>query len=86
MQIGFESYADAFAKHMVDGDLLLLLTEKELEQDLQMSSALLRKRFIRELESLKVSFSLGNPHLIHSFRFICLENLDRKMEQKQLSW
>lgn len=58
MQIGFESYADAFAKHMVDGDLLLLLTEKELEQDLQMSSALLRKRFIRELESLKASFSL----------------------------
>lgn len=39
---------------MVDGDLLLLLTEKELEQDLQMTSALLRKRFIRELESLKV--------------------------------
>ncbi|EJW85320.1 hypothetical protein WUBG_03770, partial [Wuchereria bancrofti] len=59
--IGFEPYADAFAKHMVDGDLLLLLTEKELEQDLQMSSALLRKRFIRELESLKASFtSFGN--------------------------
>ncbi|VDN35567.1 unnamed protein product, partial [Gongylonema pulchrum] len=54
-KIGFESYAEAFAKHMVDGDLLLLLTEKELEQDLQMTSALLRKRFIRELESLKIA-------------------------------
>lgn len=51
---------------MVDGDLLLLLTEKELEQDLQMSSALLRKRFIRELESLKASFSsFRNIVLIH---------------------
>ncbi|VDN23644.1 unnamed protein product, partial [Gongylonema pulchrum] len=54
-KIGFEPYAEAFAKHMVDGDLLLLLTEKELEQDLQMTSALLRKRFIRELESLKIA-------------------------------
>lgn len=39
---------------MVDGDLLLLLTEKELEDDLEMKSGLLRKRFMRELESLKV--------------------------------
>ncbi|VDN54973.1 unnamed protein product [Dracunculus medinensis] len=59
-KIGFESYADAFAKHMVDGDLLLLLTEKELEQDLQMTSALLRKRFIRELESLKIAADYGS--------------------------
>ncbi|KAM3723297.1 NAD(+) hydrolase [Dirofilaria immitis] len=59
-KIGFEPYADAFAKHMVDGDLLLLLTEKELEQDLQMSSALLRKRFIRELESLKIAADYGS--------------------------
>lgn len=39
---------------MVDGDLLLLLTEKELENDLEMKSTILRKRFNRELESLKV--------------------------------
>jgi hypothetical protein len=39
---------------MVDGDLLLLLTEKELEEDLDIKSGLLRKRFMRELESLKV--------------------------------
>uniref|UniRef100_A0A9J2PKY0 ADP-ribosyl cyclase/cyclic ADP-ribose hydrolase n=1 Tax=Ascaris lumbricoides TaxID=6252 RepID=A0A9J2PKY0_ASCLU len=60
LKIGFESYADAFAKHMVDGDLLLLLTEKELEQDLQMTSALHRKRFIRELESLKIAADYGS--------------------------
>uniref|UniRef100_A0A915ALS3 ADP-ribosyl cyclase/cyclic ADP-ribose hydrolase n=1 Tax=Parascaris univalens TaxID=6257 RepID=A0A915ALS3_PARUN len=59
-KIGFESYADAFARHMVDGDLLLLLTEKELEQDLQMTSALHRKRFIRELESLKIAADYGS--------------------------
>lgn len=40
---------------MVDGDLLLLVTEKELEFDIEMKSGLLRKRFMRELESLKVS-------------------------------
>lgn len=41
---------------MVDGDLLLLLTEKDLEEDLSIKSGLLRKRFMRELESLKVCF------------------------------
>lgn len=40
---------------MVDGDILLHLNEKELERDIGMSSGLHRKRFIRELESLKVS-------------------------------
>lgn len=40
---------------MVDGDLLLLLTEKELKDDLNMKSGILRKRFLRELESLKVN-------------------------------
>ncbi|KHJ88264.1 hypothetical protein OESDEN_11945 [Oesophagostomum dentatum] len=40
---------------MVDGDILLHLTEKELERDIGMSSGLHRKRFIRELESLKIA-------------------------------
>lgn len=40
---------------MVDGDLLLLLSEKDLEEDLDMKSGLLRKRFMRELESLKIA-------------------------------
>lgn len=54
VQIGFGQFSDTFAKNMVDGDLLLLITEKELEEDLGMKSGLLRKRFMRELESLKV--------------------------------
>uniref|UniRef100_A0A1I7XXR4 SAM domain-containing protein n=1 Tax=Steinernema glaseri TaxID=37863 RepID=A0A1I7XXR4_9BILA len=53
--IGFGQYAAAFEKNMVDGDLLLLLTEKDLQNDLGIKSGLLRKRFIRELESLKIA-------------------------------
>ncbi|KAI6241667.1 ADP-ribosyl cyclase/cyclic ADP-ribose hydrolase [Aphelenchoides fujianensis] len=37
------------------GPLLLRLTEKELEEDLNIKSGLLRKRFMRELESLKIA-------------------------------
>ena len=54
-QIGFGTFSQSFAAHMVDGDLLLLLTEKELQEDLGMHSGLLRKRFMRELESLKIA-------------------------------
>lgn len=54
MQIGFEQYAAAFGEQMVDGDLLLLLSDEELKADLGMRSSLLRKRFMRELEGLKV--------------------------------
>uniref|UniRef100_A0A915KQR1 ADP-ribosyl cyclase/cyclic ADP-ribose hydrolase n=1 Tax=Romanomermis culicivorax TaxID=13658 RepID=A0A915KQR1_ROMCU len=53
-QIGFENYAIAFQEQKVDGDLLLLLTDKELEVDIDMKSSLLRKRFMRELDSLKI--------------------------------
>lgn len=53
-KIGFGAYKETFLSNMVDGDLLLLLTEKELEEDLGISSGILRKRFMRELESLKV--------------------------------
>lgn len=55
---------------MVDGDLLLLLTEKELEDDLEMKSGLLRKRFMRELESLKVYFFYYKFPLILAFCFL----------------
>jgi len=64
-QIGFGTYSQAFAAHMVDGDLLLLLTEKELEEDLGMRSGLLRKRFMRELESLKIAADYGLVILIY---------------------
>ncbi|KAJ1372417.1 hypothetical protein KIN20_034578 [Parelaphostrongylus tenuis] len=53
--VGCEDYVDHFAKQMVDGDILLHLNEKELERDIGMSSGLQRKRFIRELESLKIA-------------------------------
>jgi hypothetical protein len=46
-QIGFGTFSQTFSSHMVDGDLLLLLTEKELEEDLEMRSGLLRKRWGR---------------------------------------
>uniref|UniRef100_A0A0N5BXX2 ADP-ribosyl cyclase/cyclic ADP-ribose hydrolase n=1 Tax=Strongyloides papillosus TaxID=174720 RepID=A0A0N5BXX2_STREA len=54
-KIGFEEYCEAFGKHKVDGDLLLLLNESELENDIGMKSGLLRKKFLRELESLKIA-------------------------------
>jgi hypothetical protein len=54
-KIGFGGYKEAFLSNLVDGDLLLLLTEKELEEDLGISSGILRKRFMRELESLKIA-------------------------------
>ena len=42
-------------EQMVDGDLLLLLTDHELKYDIGMESSLLRKRFMRELEGLKIA-------------------------------
>jgi AraC-like DNA-binding protein len=54
-KIGFKDFAASFEEQMVDGDLLLLLSDDELREDLGMSSRLLRKRFRRELDSLKVA-------------------------------
>ncbi|XP_053941162.1 NAD(+) hydrolase SARM1 isoform X1 [Cuculus canorus] len=39
--------------HQVDGDILLRLTEEELQEDLGMDSSITRKRFFRELTELK---------------------------------
>lgn len=50
---------------MVDGDLLLLITEKELESDIGIGSGLLRKRFMRELESLKVCKQFTTKNQCH---------------------
>jgi hypothetical protein len=58
-KIGFKDYAKEFERQMVDGDLLLLLTDEELERDIGMKSGLLRKRFQRELDSLKVAADYG---------------------------
>ncbi|UMM25180.1 hypothetical protein L5515_005108 [Caenorhabditis briggsae] len=54
-KIGFEEYVDKFANQKVDGDLLLQLTETDLRQDVGMVSGLHRKRFLRELQTLKVA-------------------------------
>jgi hypothetical protein len=74
-QIGFGTFSQAFAAHMVDGDLLLLLTEKELEDDLGMHSGLLRKRFMRELESLKIAADYGYVYSL--FKFFKKEKCNR---------
>ncbi|XP_041520088.1 NAD(+) hydrolase SARM1 isoform X2 [Microtus oregoni] len=50
-QIGFSQYCENFRQ--VDGDLLLRLSEEELQTDLGMKSSITRKRFFRELTELK---------------------------------
>ncbi|XP_068832836.1 NAD(+) hydrolase SARM1 [Capricornis sumatraensis] len=52
-QIGFSQYCENFRKQQVDGDLLLRLTDEELQTDLDMKSGITRKRFRRELTELK---------------------------------
>ncbi|XP_061461148.1 NAD(+) hydrolase SARM1 [Rhineura floridana] len=52
-QIGFVKYCPKFLEHQVDGDLLLRLTEEDLQGDLGMASSITRKRFFRELTELK---------------------------------
>lgn len=69
-KIGFGTFSQSFAAHMVDGDLLLLLTEKELQEDLGMHSGLLRKRFMRELESLKIAADYSNVDESHLDQFL----------------
>ncbi|XP_075760562.1 NAD(+) hydrolase SARM1 isoform X2 [Pelodiscus sinensis] len=52
-QIGFNKHCQSFLDHEVDGDLLLRLTETDLQEDLGMASSIVRKRFFRELTELK---------------------------------
>ncbi|XP_039742006.1 NAD(+) hydrolase SARM1 [Pteropus medius] len=52
-QIGFSQYCERFREQQVDGDLLLRLTEEELQTDLGMKSGITRKKFFRELTELK---------------------------------
>ena len=52
-KIGFEKHIDDILEIGVDGDLLLRLDESNLKNDLKMTNGILRKRFIRELNSLK---------------------------------
>ena len=51
--IGFSNFVDIFRSVGVDGDILLLLKDSCIKDDLEMSNGILRKRFQRELKSLK---------------------------------
>jgi len=54
LQIGFsKGVAEAFKEVGVDGDLLLLLDERNLKEDVRMGNGIHRKRFLRELKHLK---------------------------------
>ncbi|KAL5017129.1 hypothetical protein ScPMuIL_006718 [Solemya velum] len=54
-QIGFRQYAHRFQECQIDGDLLLLLTEEDLRESINMYPGLLRHRFLRELKNLKIT-------------------------------
>lgn len=68
-QIGFETYEKAFYESNVDGDLLLKLTDDNLQCDLGMTNGITRKRFERELQNLKkmADYSSRDTSSIHSF-------------------
>lgn len=52
-QAGFTEYCEVFRQVGVDGDLLLLLKEREIKEDLDMTNGIVRRRFQRELRNLK---------------------------------
>lgn len=52
--IDFQEYRDRFCHQMVDGDILLLLTEDDLKNEIGMVSGLHRTRFLRSLHTLKL--------------------------------
>ncbi|CAI9740814.1 NAD(+) hydrolase sarm1 [Octopus vulgaris] len=54
-QIGFTEYADRFEDCRVDGDLLLVISEYDLQDSIRMTPSITRKRFIRELKQLKTT-------------------------------
>ncbi|PVD31747.1 hypothetical protein C0Q70_07165 [Pomacea canaliculata] len=62
-QIGFPDYVESFKNSQVDGDLLLILTAEDLSSGLGMISSIVRKRFMRELKSLKITadYSASDP-------------------------
>ena len=54
-RIGFAEYVSVFEECGVDGDILLLLKDKDIKEDLGMTNGILRKRFLRELKNLRKS-------------------------------
>ena len=59
----------AFKETEVDGDLLLLLDERNLKEDLHIKNGIHRKRFLRELNNLKKSadYSSRDEHNVADF-------------------
>jgi len=58
-RIGFTEYVSVFEECGVDGDILLLLKDKDVKEDLGMKNGILRKRFLRELRNLRKSCDYG---------------------------
>jgi len=52
-KIGFCDFVSTFEQCGVDGDILLLLKDKDIKEDLDMQNGILRKRFLRELKILR---------------------------------
>ena len=46
LQVGFKDYVDTFLGCLVDGDILLMLTEDELQNSIGMMCKIARKRFV----------------------------------------
>jgi hypothetical protein len=46
LQVGFKDYVDTFLGCLVDGDILLRLTEDELQNSIGMTCKIARKRFV----------------------------------------
>ncbi|XP_063002802.1 NAD(+) hydrolase SARM1 [Elgaria multicarinata webbii] len=59
-QIGFTAYCKRFLEFEVDGDLLLRLTEQDVDCGLDMYPSIIRKRFLRELTELKTYASYSS--------------------------
>ncbi|XP_014246383.1 sterile alpha and TIR motif-containing protein 1 isoform X2 [Cimex lectularius] len=68
-QIGFAEYALNFTDSRVDGDLLLQLTEDNLMSDIGITNGIRRKRFTRELQTLKkmADYSSRDSSNLNSF-------------------
>ncbi|KAK6192206.1 hypothetical protein SNE40_003718 [Patella caerulea] len=54
-QVGFTKYKENFYEEQIDGDLLLTLNCDDLKDGLNMQNSVVRKRFMRELKSLKIT-------------------------------
>jgi len=51
--VGFKEFCPVFKECGVDGDLLLMLSDHDCQEDLGMKNGILRRRFLRELAVLR---------------------------------